>query len=294
MALTNPLNSTSTHGAELLAPDISSAIYAGVAQSSVIATVATPQFTTSSSQIIPVVVSSDDPSFVPEGGVKPSGGITFSPLTVTIKKLAEIVVLSDELVRDAIQNPQQVLDGPIRQGFSRQIDANALGFKLGTAVTTGFDTSLKATSQSQTVAGTAPADGILAAIDTLNTNGYNADTVILSNTFKSAFLSLKTGTGSAQPVFGFGAAPDNIYGARVVYTPHLQALSGSAKTVGFVLDSSMLKYIVRTQLEVSSSNQAMVGGVSLWETNQQALRYEQALGFNVADINRAVVALKTA
>lgn len=295
MALTNPISNAAGAGGELLSPEVSAVFLQGVATQSAILQVVPQTPVNTNALKVPIITAVDDPDFVDEGGVKPNGGADFDSNTINVAKVAQIVVITEENLADAVNDPTTYLDPIIRTKIASKIDAAALGFNKGAVYSpTKFDNKLSGTTQSVTVDKTDYAKSISEALALLEANGYNGDAAILSPTFKAGFRDART--TDKLPIFtpGFQGTPDNLYGVQLAYSANLQPLSGATKTVGFVVDTAALRLAVRTQVEVRVTREASVGGVSLFETNQVGLLYEQRIGFRALDLSRAVVKLVTA
>src|SRR5215467_6657967 len=86
--------------------------------------------------------------FVGEGAPKPVTGGEFGQTAINVKKVASIVLFTDEMIEDVQAgdlNP--LVDGGVRGAINDVIDANIVGKDSGVNITTAFDTMLRSTTQ---------------------------------------------------------------------------------------------------------------------------------------------------
>lgn len=247
--------------------------------------------------------------FVGEGGTKLATGGEFGAGTLNVKKVASIVLFTDEMIEDVQAGDLNVLsDAGVRQAISEVIDVNAIGMNNGTAVSSNFDATLRASTQMVEYDNTTQ-DGlrlaVSAAMGSLEANGYgNASNmgVLLPG---DAQVHLRTqrqilsGTTNV-PLYG-QVANDPFYGLQTAFSTNLKTLAstggtatgGTANVKAIVVYKPNLHVRVRKDVTVTSSKEAMVhdgtSNRSLFQENLTAIRYETRLGFTVHDINRAVV-----
>jgi hypothetical protein len=94
--------------------------------------------TTSRRTQFPVYLGQPDADFVGEGQPKPLTGAGFSQAILDIKKLASIIVFTDEMLEDLQNGDLNVLaDAGVRQAIAKRIDQAAVGI-----VTRNFNSSL--------------------------------------------------------------------------------------------------------------------------------------------------------
>ena len=85
--------------------------------------------------------------FVGEGAAKPVTGAEFGQDEINIKKVASILMFTDEMVEDVQGGDLNVLvDSGVRSAINDVVDAHAVGKDSGTNITTSFDDALRATS----------------------------------------------------------------------------------------------------------------------------------------------------
>lgn len=248
--------------------------------------------------------------FVGEGGTKPVTGAEFGGGTLNIKKVATIVTFTDEMIEDVQNGDLNVLvDAGIREAISDVVDANAVGLDSGTAITGAFDSEYVGTTQTVEV-DLSKQDGlqlaISAAMGSLEANGYRDLAVLHSGDLARHLRDARvTGVSGGGTVAGLTAlsqglyqpSMDPLYGLPRAVSTNLNTLSeaaGAGKTVAVVVSRPNIHVRIRHDVRVSTSNEATVGGTSLWQNDLTGLRYVTRLGMWVHDLNRSVVKINNA
>ena len=235
-------------------------------------------------------------SFVDEGAEKPVTGAEFSQLTLNVKKLAAIVVYTQELLEDAQDDPRVLINQDLAAAFAQKIDAHALGYENGSAISGSFDTELTnstATTELGTT-GDAVARSVSAAMEKVEAEGYNPNGLILASDAKAALRDARNTVETTQPVYtpGYTQGPDSIYGLPISYSSNLDGFpAGSGKVLGVVGDFSQAVLGVRMDLTARVSDQATVniGGTqhNLFQRNEVAVLWETRVGFVAHDVDGA-------
>lgn len=242
--------------------------------------------TTSRREVYAVFAGMPQPAFVGEGVTKPVVGAEFGTWDVNIKKLAAIMLYTDELLEDAETDPRTLVNPRMADGFAKVIDGHALGFLDGAAQASAFDAAL--TAAPAIAIDPAVPDGLARAISgamgSIEAAGYRATGIALASAAR-VYLRDARGPGdfAATPLYtqGFGAEPDRLYGLPIHWTSNLRA--DGTTSFGFVGDFRQCAMVVRHDLTTSVSNEATVGGRSLWTDNLTAIRFEMRVGFNIID-----------
>ena len=203
-----------------------------------------------------------------------------------------------------------LVDTDVRQAIADVVDANAVGKDSGTNISGTFDSELSATTQ--TVEWDASAqDGlqlaVSAALGSLEANGYGAFNNLgillhpsVARTVRDARHVGVSGGGTASvtstalPAGLYGQQSDPFYGLPIYYSTNLNTFAeagGSNKVVAVVAHRPNIHVRVRHDVRVAVSNDASVGGTSLWQNDLTGFRYVWRGGMYVHDINRAVVAI---
>jgi hypothetical protein len=248
---------------------------------------------------------------VGEGGTKPVTGGEFGGGTINIKKIASIITFTDEMLEDVMNGDVNVLvDADIRDAIADVADANALGLDSGSAITGAFDSELVGTTSTVEWDSTKQ-DGyalaVSAALGTLEAKGYGMNNGILIPGDMARHLrdARQTGVSGGGTVAALSALStglyqpfmDPFYGLERFVSTNLNTLgeaAGASKVVGIVAHRPNLHVRVRRDVTVARSNEATVGGTSLFQNDLTALRYVTRLGFWVHDLNNSVVAITNA
>jgi hypothetical protein len=233
---------------------------------------------------------------------------------VTTQPLPKGVVtprtFTDEMLEDVQNGDLNVLvDGGIRTAISDVVDANALGLDSGTAITGAFDSELVGTTQTVEIdlsKQDSLALAVSAAMGSLEANGYTDLAVLQSGDvarhLRDARITGVSGGGTAAASVtalsqGLYQQVEPFYGLPRATSTNLNTLSeaaGAGKTVAVVVSRPNLHVRIRHDVRVTRSNEATVGGTSLFQNDLTALRYVTRLGFWVHDLNRSVVKINNA
>jgi HK97 family phage major capsid protein len=236
-------------------------------------------------------------AFVDESEDKPVTGAEFGQMDLNVKKLAAIVIYTEEMLEDAISDPRVLINRRLAQKFALKIDAHALGMEDGAVITGEFDDELVATTTATTDLGTggdAFALAVSQAIELVEANGYDATGIIAARDVKASLRDARATVETATPVYtaGFNREPDTLYGLRMEYTKNLDAFpAGANKVAAVVGDWSHAIIGIRKDLTMRVSTEATVtvGGTprNLWQKNEVAALWEMRVGFAVHDLNAA-------
>jgi hypothetical protein len=244
--------------------------------------------------------------FVGEGARKPVTGAEFGEIALNIKKIATIILLTEEMQEDVRSGDLNVLvDQDIRGAIGDKADAHALGFQNGAAIATSFDTSLSATSQTVQL-GTGQDRlrlAVSAAMGKLEANGYREKSqmgVVLASDVERHIRDARTGADATQELYESDADP--FYGIQRQFSSNLAGVTtvgtAPAGTVGFVVYRPNLHVRLRKDVTLKVLDQAsIVDGATtrhLAQDDLTGLRYVVRPGFQVHDINRSVVAITKA
>jgi hypothetical protein len=241
-------------------------------------------------------------SFVGEGADKPATGAEFGQTLMNVKKVATIVLFTDEMLEDVQAgdlNP--LVDAGVRSAIADVIDANIIGKDNGVDITTNFDNALRATTATVEYAQAsqdALARAVSAAMGVLEGNGYGNTAnmgLLLGTGFGQILRDARSSVDTTTPIYGPGGL-DPTYGVQSAVSSNLntpQAAAAATNIVGFVVHKPNLHVRIRKDVTVTTSTEATVndgvGERSLFQENLTAVRYETRLGFFAHDVNRAVV-----
>lgn len=308
MANNTPLSGLSeAAGGILLTPEQGGILTNGVLQKAGAVAMAGDARTTSSrKEQFQIWNGTPTAEFVGEGGTKPVTGAEFGGGTLNIKKVATIVTFTDEMLEDVATGDFNILvDSGVRDAISDVVDANALGKDSGTNISTNFDNAYLTTTQNVELGAgqDALSVAVSAAMGSLEANGYDpAQFGILvpgdvNRTLRDARVTGVSGGGTvaAQSALAQGLyAPntDPFYGVQRFVSTNLNTLTeaaGANKVVAVVAYRPNVHVRIRHDVRVKPSNEASVGGTSLYQNDLTALRYVTRLGMWIHDINRAVI-----
>jgi HK97 family phage major capsid protein len=249
-------------------------------------------------------------AFVAEGADKAATGAEYAQVTLNVKKIASIVMYTEELLEDAQGDPTVLVNQDVRAAFSDLIDSHALGQTSAGTLTTQFDAALRNTTQTVEYAQAnqdALAKALSSAITTVEQNGYTPNGIILPNDAGGVLRDARDTTGRPlylgvdTPGFNNRENAASFYGLPVKISTNLQTITGTAaagRVVGIVGDFSHAVLAIRDDIRVKFSDQATVNvsGTDhrLWQENKVASLWETRVGFTVHDLNRAFVAIVNA
>ena len=308
MANNTPLSGLSDAAGGIILPEAQGALLTnGILQSAgALALAGDARSTSSRREAFAIWNGTPTAEFVGEGGTKPVTGAEFGGGTLNIKKVATIVTFTDEMLEDVQNGDLNVLvDSGIRDAIADVVDANAVGKDSGTNITGNFDSELTATTSSVEW-DSSKQDGlqlaISAAMGSLEANGYRDLGVLVpgdvARVVRDARVTGVSGGGTASASVTalsqalYQPVTDPFYGIPRQVSTNLNTLSesaGSNKVVAVVVSRPNLHVRIRHDVRVTRSNEATVGGTSLFQNDLTALRYVTRLGFWVHDLNRAVV-----
>lgn len=233
--------------------------------------------------------------FVGEGGTKPVDGAEFTGGTVNIKKVAVITTFTDEELEDVMNGELNILvDGDVRSSIADVIDSDAIKGS-------NFDSQLNDTTQTVAMSSTkqdALALAVSAAAGSLEANGYRDIGVLVPSDYPRHLRDARAvgvsggGTASvsttalAQGLYQPNTDP--LYGNPYAVSTNLDTFSAGG-TVAYVVSRPNLHVRLRKDVTVMKSNEATLGGTSLFQNDLTALRYVTRVGFYIHDLNRAVV-----
>ena len=229
-------------------------------------------------------------AFVGEGGTKPVTGAEFGGGTLNIKKVATIITFTDEMLEDVQNGDLNVLvDGGIRESIADTIDADVINGS-------NFDSQFSDTTSTVALgtAGDNLALGISAAMGSLEANGYNDIGVVVGPGLARHVRDARAvpGGGTAGTVQGtvplYGPLSDPLYGKPYAVSTNLATITG-AGTIAYVFSRPNQHVRIRKDVTVKPSQEASVGGTSLYQNDLTALRYVTRLGHWIHDVNRAVI-----
>ena len=306
MAITAPTLTSDFSG--FLPAEISAPIFQRAARESVVQRLVRQIPLGGNGVSVPVITGRPSAGWVDEGGVKPATSGSFTLKSMAPKKLAAIMVVSEEVVRANPANYLTTMREELASAFAIAFDRAALHDEGpdGSAGAGPFATYIDQATKVQEIGGTTVANG-----------GIHVDLVeamrdIVSDTDSTGRRYQLTGwalDSVLEPAL-WGAVDT---GGRPIYTELPQDANSSAlnmagrllnrpsfigegvstlnqtTVVGYGGDWSQAAWGVVGGINFSASNQATVtingSLVSLWEKNLMAIRAEAEYGFLVNDVD---------
>lgn len=306
MANAIPLLEGTNASGGFLVPDqyVQDAFQAGIDRQSAVAQLARIRRVDAKRVQLTEYVGRPTAGFVAEGADKPATGAAYNQVTVDIKKIASIVLYTEELIEDAKSDPTVLINQDVRAAFADLIDVHALGRNAAGAVTTQFNNALSNTTTTveydQTKQDALPL-AVSSAIQTIRANGYNANGVIVGPDAELYLRNARDTQGRPLYSTGFEGAPSSLYGLNLSRTTNLQTIAGTAgagRVVAIVGDFTQGLLAVRDDIKVKFSDQATVNvsGTDhrLWQQNKVAALWETRVGFVAHDLNNSFVAITNA
>lgn len=243
-------------------------------------------------------------AFVAEGAAKAATGAEFGELVVNIKKIASVVMYTEELLEDAREDPSVLVGADVASAFMDLIDAHALGYQAGAAITGQFDAELTNTTQTGELGSTGDAFALAvsAALEQVEGSGYRPSGIVAASDVKAHLRDQRgAGDNATTPVYsaGFDREPDTLYGLPIRYSSNLDGFPAAAGKIAAVVgDYNQSVFALRRDITIRTSDQATidVGGTlhNLFQQNKTAALWEMRVGFNAHDLNEAFAKITNA
>lgn len=293
---------TNAAGGFLLPPEQGEILTNGILQQAgAIALAGDSRATNSRRTQFPIWLGAPTAAFVGEGAKKPATGGEFAQTEINIKKVASIVIFTDEMLEDVQGGDLNVLvDSGIRTAINDIVDAHAIGKDSGVNIASAFDNMLRSTTATVEL-GTAPDRlriAISAAMGILEANGYSDQAnmgVLLASGWSQQIRDARAAVETTTVLYDDN---DPLYGLPRFYSSNLNSPAvapAATKIVGFVAYRPNIHVRIRKDVTLNVSREATVSdGVTdrnMWEENLTGIRYETRLGMMTHDLNRAVVAI---
>jgi HK97 family phage major capsid protein len=235
---------------------------------------------------IQVVTGEPQAAWVNEAAAKPVSNATASTKVMTPYKLAVIETFTDEFRRDV---PALYAELVRRLPASLAAKFDQTAFHATAAPGSGFDLLSAATAVTVDATGTyGDVQGAYQAVYTaggvpngwaLAPQGVGVLMGAVDTTGRPIFVDSIASQGGVGSLLG---APVQV--AASVYKA--DATGDQGEVLGFVGDWNYARWGTVEGIKVDISNEATVGGVNLFETNQFAVRAEMEIGFVVTDLTK--------
>lgn len=296
------LEGTEASGGYLVEDALGPMLVNGVARESAVMALSNVQRINTNRERFPIYAGRPTAAFVAEGAAKAATGAEYSELAVDVKKIATIVMYTQELLDDARLDPRILVNADVNAAFTDLIDAHALGRTSAGQIVGQFNSELTETTQTQELVttGAGLASAVSAAMNTIESNGYNPNGVILARDGRAHLRDARKAVETTDAVYtqGFTREPDTLYGLPITYSTNLQLIAtapAAGRVVGLVGDFSHNYFVIRNDITVAASDQATIDVAAtlhhLWQQNKVAVRWEMRIGMVAHDLNKAFVAI---
>lgn len=296
MANQIPFSSTDAAGGYLVPDEYGQTLIDGIRRESAVANLARVERVGSNNRSWAVYSGRPAVEFVSESGEKPVTGAEFGEVVLNVKKLAAIVIYTEELLADAQEDPRLLVTPDVVGAFADKIDAHALGYAAGSAISGSFDAELCNTTASAELGttGDAFAKAVSDCMEDVESNGYTPNAIVAASDVRAHLRDARNTVETTVPVYtaGYNREPDTLYGLPMSYSSNLDGFPAGAGNIAAVVgDFSHAILGIRQDITVKTSDQATVniGGTprNLWQRNEIAVLWEMRVGFQVHDLNKA-------
>jgi HK97 family phage major capsid protein len=199
MANAIPLLAGTDASGGYLAPDqfVQGAFQRGIDRQSAVAALAQTRRVGTGTVKFTEYVGRPAAAFVDEAADKAATGAEYAQVTVDIKKIAAIVMYTQELLEDAQEDPTLLINQDVRAAFADLIDSHALGRTSAGQIVGAYNSELAETSQTVELgtSGDALAVAISSAMALIEANGYTPTGAILANDGRAHLRNARMRTG---------------------------------------------------------------------------------------------------
>lgn len=241
---------------------------------------------------------------IAEKGVKTASKATVAQVTITIKKLACFIVVSDELLADATGVTVDLLAELAGEAIALKEDEwGLLGLGAGEGIFQNTSVPVVTMAVGKDTYAEATADDLLDLQSAINENALAGAKYYMSLSVFNAFRKLKDTTGQYIVQSPAGGQPATIWNAPVELSAVMPKTSdGSQASKKFVAFAN-LRYMIladRQQYTVDVSNQATVvdddgsTAINLFQQDMSAVRVVERIDIELAQADKAFAVLKTA
>ena len=298
MAITAPTKLSDFSG--FIQPEIAAPIFEKAVEMSVVQKLAQQVPLGSSGQAIPVVTGELEASWVEEGAQKPVSQGSMTLKTITPKKIATIMVVSEETVRANPGNFVSTMEMKAAGAFAKAFDAASIH-----GISSPFAAAIADTTKSQELGGASTANGgvwtdLVAGMAELVNADKELNAWALSPKAEVRLLGAVDANG--RPIFAEAPGGESTAGAiragslmsrpfamgKTVHLgdPTVEIIGGDWTQAAWGVIGG-INYSVSTEAAVTIDGSL----VSLWEHNLVAIRMEAEYGFVLNDPDAFVLYL---
>ncbi len=226
------------HGALVVQPAIDASIFARIA---------TTVTTSSTEYRIPIVSADPTAAWVAEGAEITPSDPTLQELVVAPSKVAGLTIISRELADDSDPAAAQVVGDGLARDIARRIDQAAFA-GLAAPAPAGLST-LSGTQAYVNAGAFSNLDFAAQAISKAETVGATVTAFVTSPATALALATIKTATGSNQPVLGADAT--SATSRQIIGVPMYVSQYVAANTL-WAIDQSRVWLVVRDDTKVEA------------------------------------------
>lgn len=255
-------------------------------EGSVVGQVSNSQPMPLSGQTIPVYDGDVEVSLVAEAAAKPRSSATFETKSISVSKVATIVVVSKEAAQANPAKMLELVQDDMRNAISRAVDSLVLFNRdpRGNAYS-GSNVSVVGAGNAGALylgAGALDADALLAAYDlAADSDSADPNAWLFDTRQRGAVTRLTQDVQNGLPDLRGGASV--VAGLPAFYNRGVRNYGDPATVAGIVGDFDKVRWGFVERLDIQRSTEATVGGESMFETNQVALLIEAQIGWTVLD-----------
>lgn len=256
------------------------------------------------SRVIPTLASTISVTWTGEKVAKSSSQPVFGIVTQTLKKLAVIIPMSEEILEDSLINLTELLGTLVAEAISKEEDAQ---FFAGTGspwtgVLNTSGTGLVTMGTGDTAFTDITADDLLDMQTEMPTGSDAGAKYYMHKSVFNVVRKLKDDNGNYIYQAPQGTVPATIWDKPYVLSDSFPAVSATASDTAFVIYANLQTATVfgdKQQIRVKMLDQATITDtdgetqVNLAEQDMIALRFMERVGY-VVTLPAAIVRLKTA
>lgn len=241
--------------------------------------------------------STEEPEVQPvaEGAAKPTSDLGYTARAIRPQKFATIVTVTEEFANANIDGVYDRIVSQLSAAAARGLD---LAILHGRNAATGAPLALAAESgyvnqtTNEVAIGSGPdttAD-LLAGYGLVTDDGYDFSAFAFDPRFRPVLIQARDANGNPtyQSALDLNADMSTLLGLPVVYNRTVSGRSRNDAVTdtgvrGFGGEWNQVRYGFADRIRIKRSAEAVVGGVSMFETNQIALLVEFTLGWIVGE-----------
>ncbi len=248
-------------------------------------------------------VGSISVSRVNEATAIPAVKPTFGKIDITIKKLAAIIPMSNELLKDANVDVVNLLSVLAAESFAKYEDEwGFLGKNSGEGIFQNASVSVLTMAATKTTYAQVTADNLLDAISLLDESAVAGAKWYMTFSVFNVLRKLKDNNGQYLVQPPTGGQPATIWNMPVEFVRVMPKTSvGSQAGTAFLAvgDLSYMLFADKKEYSFEISNEATITdtdgttAINLWQQDMSAVRVMERIDIELAEAAKAFVVVKT-